>query len=240
MKSSVTDDDGKGRLVDFLITAKVGGTFNNMQLDFDISSEGDMMVHNELQSMSDIQRSQAAINMLLYGTYSGVHSVGVINNVAASGALFSFLQAQINSWAEKVIKGVDISFGINQYEGARKGALETSYSYRLAKNLFNDRFKIAIGGEYSTDATADQNFSQNLINDISLEYYLNDAGSRYLRAFRHTGYESILEGQITKTGVGFVMKHKLNSIDDLFRKSIKPVINNQPDSGLIIINDTIK
>ena len=240
VKSSVTDDDGKGRLVDFLITAKVGGTFNNMQLDFDISSEGDMMVHNELQSMSDIQRSQAAINMLLYGTYSGVHSVGVINNVAASGALFSFLQAQINSWAEKVIKGVDISFGINQYEGARKGALETSYSYRLAKNLFNDRFKIAIGGEYSTDATADQNFSQNLINDISLEYYLNDAGSRYLRAFRHTGYESILEGQITKTGVGFVMKHKLNSIDDLFRKSIKPVINNQPDSGLIIINDTIK
>lgn len=240
MKSSVTDEDGKGRLADFLITAKLGGTFSNMQLDFDLSCEGDMTVQNELQSMSDIQRSQTAINMLLYGTYSGTNSAGVINNVAASGALFSFLQSQINAWAAKAIKGVDISFGINQYEGTKRGGLETSYSYRLAKNLFNDRFKIVIGGEYSTDATADQNFSQNLINDISLEYNLNDAGSRYLRAFRHTGYESILEGQITKTGVGFVMKHKLNSLEDLFRKSLKPVINTQPDSGLIIINDTIQ
>ena len=205
-----------------------------------MSAEGDMAVQNELQSMSDVQRSQAAINMLLYGTYSGTNSAGVINGASASGALFSFLQSQINSWAAKAIKGVDISFGINQYEGARKGTLETSYSYRLAKNLFNDRFKIVVGGEYSTDATAEQNFSQNLISDISLEYNLNDAGSRYLRVFRHTGYESMLEGQITKTGVGFVMKHKLNSIDDLFHKSLKPVIDTQPDTGLTIINDTIK
>lgn len=229
-RASVTGDDGKGRLVDFLITAKLGGTLNNLQLDFDMSSDGDMTVNNELQSMSDIQRSQAAINMLLYGTYSGTNSAGVINNVAASGALFSFLQSQINSWAAKAIKGVDISFGINQYEGTRKGGLETSYSYRLAKNLFNDRFKIVIGGEYSTDATADQNFSQNLINDISLEYMLNDAGSRYLRAFRHTGYESMLEGQITQTGVGFVMKHKLNSIDDLFRKSMSKTVTQPRDT----------
>ena len=235
-RASVTGDDGKGRLVDFLITAKLGGTLSNLQLDFDMSSEGDMTVNNELQSMSDIQRSQAAINMLLYGTYSGTNSAGVINNVAASGALFSFLQSQINAWAAKAIKGVDISFGINQYEGARKGGLETSYSYRLAKNLFNDRFKIVIGGEYSTDATADQNFSQNLINDISLEYMLNDAGSRYLRAFRHTGYESMLEGQITQTGVGFVMKHKLNSIDDLFRKSMSKAVTQPRDT---IKNDTV-
>ena len=238
-KASVTGDDGKGRPVEFIITAKLGGTFSNMQLNFDMSAEGDMAVQNELQTMSDVQRSQAAINMLLYGTYAGTNSAGVINGASATGALFSFLQSQINSWAAKAIKGVDISFGINQYEGARKGTLETSYSYRVAKNLFNDRFKIVIGGEYSTDATAEQNFSQNLISDISLEYNLNDAGSRYLRVFRHTGYESILEGQVTKTGVGFVMKHKLSSIDELFRKKLKPVINNQPDT-LVIINDTIE
>lgn len=238
-RASVTGDDGKGKLVDFDVTAKLGGTLSNMQLDFDLSCENDMSVQNELQSMSDVQRSQAAINLLLYGTYSGTNSAGKINGLTASNALFSFLQSQLNNWAAKTIKGVDLSFGINQYEGERTGGLETSYSYRLSKNLFNDRFKIAVGGEYSTDATADQNFSQNLINDISLEYMLNDAGSRYLRAFRHTGYESVLEGQVTKTGVGFVMKHKLNSLDDLFHRTLKPVINNQPDTGITIINDTI-
>ena len=39
----------------------------------------------------------------------------------------------------------------------------------------------------------------------------------YLRLFRHTGYESILEGEITETGVGFVIRKKLLRLGDLFR-----------------------
>ena len=117
------------------------------------------------------------------------------------------------------MKGIDLTFGINQYDGTRRAGLQTSYSYRLAKSLFNDRFKIVVGGEYSTDATAEENFGQNLISDISFEYYLNEAGSKYLRLFRHTGFESVLEGQITETGVGFVMKRKVGSLADFFHRS---------------------
>ncbi|MDE6791713.1 MAG: hypothetical protein K2J48_01320 [Muribaculaceae bacterium] len=39
----------------------------------------------------------------------------------------------------------------------------------------------------------------------------------YARLFRHTGYESILEGEITETGVGFVMKRRLATLRRLFR-----------------------
>ena len=39
----------------------------------------------------------------------------------------------------------------------------------------------------------------------------------YLRLFRHTGYESILEGEVTETGVGFAMKRKLANLRNLFR-----------------------
>ena len=87
----------------------------------------------------------------------------------------------------------------------------------MSKSLFNDRFKIIVGGNYSTDADADENFSQNLINDIAFEYMLNRSGSMYVRIFRHTGFESILEGEITQTGVGFVLRRKINSLKDLFR-----------------------
>ena len=38
-----------------------------------------------------------------------------------------------------------------------------------------------------------------------------------VKLFRHTGYESILEGEITETGVGFVMKRKLMNLFHLFR-----------------------
>jgi hypothetical protein len=39
----------------------------------------------------------------------------------------------------------------------------------------------------------------------------------YFKLFRHTGYESILEGEVTQTGVGFVYKRKLRKLEDMFR-----------------------
>ena len=217
IKTSVSNDDQGARPVEFIIEANVGGTLNNIDLDFDLRSETDMTVQNELQSMSENQRSQAAINLLLYNTYSGTNSAGNINNLTASSALFSFLQSQLNSWAAQTLPGIDLSFGINQYEGQHSGGTETSYSYRLAKSLFNDRFKIVVGGEYSTDAKAEEDIANNLFNDISLEYYLNDAGNRYLKLFRHASYENVVEGQVTETGVAYVLKRKLTNLKNLFK-----------------------
>ncbi len=45
---------------------------------------------------------------------------------------------------------------------------------------------------------------------------LNKAGTMYVKLFRHSGYESILEGEITQTGVGFVYKKKISRIADIF------------------------
>lgn len=217
LKTSVTSEDEGARLVEFRIDANVGGTLSNIDLKFDLSCESDAAVQNELQSMSDNQRSQAAINLLLYNTYSGTNSAGNINNLTATTALFSFLQSKLNAWAAQTLPGVDLSFGINQYEGTRSGGTETSYSYRLAKTLFNDRFKIVVGGEYSTEAANEEDIANNLFNDISLEYFLNDAGSRYLKLFRHSSYENVLEGQVTEMGIAYVLKRKLENLKNLFK-----------------------
>ena len=40
----------------------------------------------------------------------------------------------------------------------------------------------------------------------------------YLKVFRHTGYESIIEGEITQTGVGFLYRKQVMSLLDIFRK----------------------
>ena len=93
----------------------------------------------------------------------------------------------------------------------------TDYSYRAAKSLFNNRVKVVIGGSLSPDDNADVNFKENFIDDISLEYYLNQRDNMYIKIFRHTGYESILEGEITQTGVGFVVKKRLLNLMELFR-----------------------
>ena len=213
-KASVSSDGGASHLVDFLITCNVGGTLSQMDVGFDLATNDDLTIQNELQAMTPQQRSAQAMNLMLYGSYSSANSSSMSNN-----ALYSFLNSQINSWAASAIKGVDLSFGINQYDnGSGKGnSTVTSYSYNLSKSLFNDRFKIVVGGNYSTDASAEDNFSDNLISDISIEYLLNSSGSMYARLFRHTGFESILEGEITQTGVGFVIKRKLSTLKHIFK-----------------------
>ena len=207
------------RAVDFLIDANVGGSLNNIDLKFDLSCENNMTIQNELQSKTDNERSRDAIQLLLYNTYTStsISDKSDLNlGLTASSALFSFLQSKLNAWAAETLPGIDLSFGINQYEGSHN--IETSYSYRLAKTLFNGRFKIVVGGMYSALALEEENLTlaDNLFSDISLEYYLNDVGSRYLRLFRQLSYENVLEGPVTETGIAYVLKRKLTNLKNFF------------------------
>lgn len=210
---------GNSRLVNFNIGINVTNTLSAPRLAFTLACPDDMTVENEITSMSPDQRSSQAMNLLIYNTYTGP---GTTTDRAPSTAmLYSYLSSQLNSWAAKTIKGVDLSFGINQYDKITDGQSSTamSYSYQVSKSLFNNRFRIVVGGNYATDASADENLSENLISDISFEYMIKQTQSMSMlvKLFRHNGYESILEGEVTETGVGFVMKRKLGSLRSFFR-----------------------
>lgn len=201
---------------EFTITANITNTLSNMGIAFDISST-DMTVQSELQALTADQRTNQAMNMLLYGTYTGMQST--INfKGTGSNPLYSFLSGQLNNWASN-IKFIDISFGIDEYTNYYGESKQSAvnYSYKVSKSLFDDRAKVVVGGNYSTDTNADENFSQNLISDISVEYALNKNGTMLVRVFRHKGTQSVLEGEITQTGAGFVYRRPMRSLKDIFR-----------------------
>lgn len=210
------------QMVNFLVTLKADGTLEAPKITFDLATNDDLSIQNELQSMSADQRMTQAMNLLITGQYAGKNVKGNTNiGGMGSSMLYGYLEGQLNSWLAKNVRGVDLSFGVDQYDKIQDGAssTQTSYSYQVSKSLFNNRFKIQVGGNYSTDASADENLSQNLISDISAEYILKQTETLNMavRIFRHTGYESILEGEVTETGAGFVMKRKLNNLLHLFR-----------------------
>lgn len=218
IRANVTQTGQNSRLIYFDVKLGVTGTLNNMNVAFDLATDDDATVANELATMSPQQRASAAMNLLVTNIYNGGDTRGNAN--IGGNALYSFLTSQINSWAANTIKGVDVSFGINQYDKTSQGATDqvTQYSYRVSKSLFNDRFKIVIGGNYSTDDNVNQgDIANNLLSDVSIEYMLNNTGTMYVRIFRHTGYESILEGEITQTGVGFVYRKKMDNLKSMFR-----------------------
>lgn len=189
-------------MVNFLVTLNIGNTLSSPSVAFDLSTDDDVSISNELQSMTPDQRQQQAINLLLTGTYTGPGAKTVNSNLV-TGNLYNFLSSRLNALAARSIKGVDINFGVDQYQTGVNGNTTTnmSYSYQVSKSLINNRFKILVGGNYSTDASADENFQQNLLSDIAFEYILKQTNNMSLNArlFRHTGFESVLEGEITET-----------------------------------------
>lgn len=218
IKASVTQEGQNSRMVNFDVGLLITNTLQNMNVVFDLSTPNDITIANELSSMSAEQRANQAMNLLLYNVYTGSNSKS--NSNFSGNPLYSFVESTLNTWAANNIRFVDVTFGIDQYDKTTDGSKSksTSYSYKVSKTLFNDRFKIVVGGNYTTDADVDEEYSQNLINDISFEYMLNRSGSMYVKLFRQVGYESILEGEIVQTGVGFVYKRKLGSLKDLFKR----------------------
>lgn len=221
MKSVANTGGNSSRVLNFLVTISATGTLSQPNVLFDLSTEDDISIENELQSMSADQRSNEAMNMILYGRYMGPGAASSGGAGAfATNALYGFLTSQLNSWAANNIRGVELSFGIDQYNTMTDGrnGTSTSYSYQVSKSLFNNKFKIVVGGNYSTDQNSDQDIAQNLISNLSFEYILKQTNSTsvYAKLFRHSNYESILEGEITETGVGFVMQRKLSDLHQLF------------------------
>ena len=219
VKASVIEN-GNSHIVNFLVELYLSNNLHDPKIVFNLNTDDDLTIKNELMSMTPDQRSMAALNMLLTGQYSG-NGYKTASSDLLQGTMYNLLTSQINGWLANNVHGVDINLGVDQFENMENGesGTSTSYSYTVSKSLFNNKFKISVGGNYTTDASADENFSENLISDISFEYILKQTTNvtMYAKLFRHTGYESILEGEITETGVGFLLRRRLANLKDLFK-----------------------
>ncbi len=138
----------------------------------------------------------------------------------ARSQLNEFVSREINQWARNNLKGVDFSMGIDTRDDGTGGS-STDYSYSVSKTLFSDRVKLSIGGKVSDGADA-SNAANQLLEDVTLEYRLTRRDNMFLKLYRYNTRESILEGEVTETGGGFIIRKKINRLGDIFRRTRRP------------------
>lgn len=222
MRASVADGDGDAsRMVNFDVSISIKNRLESPDLIFDLSAPDDATVENELQAMGAEERSKQAIAMLATGIY--LNSGGKGGGLTMGAALNSVLQSQINSLAGG-LKNANLSVGIEDRTMADTGDTQKDFSFRYSQRFFNDRVQIVIGGKVSTGANA-TNDAESFIDNISLEYRLDTSGTRYVRVFYDKNYESVLDGEITETGVGLVLRRKMDRLSELFlfKRKKKPL-----------------
>lgn len=214
VRASVAQEDGSSRMVNFDISIVVKNRLDDLSLAFEIEAPDDASVQNQLAGMGPDERSKQAVAMLATGFYLADSGGSGGLNLNMGAALNSVLTSQINALTGNM-KNASLSFGVEDHDDAAAGGKRTDYSFRYSQRLFNDRFQIVLGGKVSTGANT-TNDVESFIDNISLEYRLDRSGTRYIRLFHNKNYESVFEGEITETGVGLVLRKKMDKLGELF------------------------
>ncbi|MDO5569982.1 MAG: translocation/assembly module TamB domain-containing protein [Bacteroidales bacterium] len=215
IRSSITEE-GKGtRTVLFDALIMIKNKLDNLDVSFTVNAPEDPFIQTQIASMTQEERSRQAMNLIITQVYTGPGTTTA--KTTANSAINAFIQKEINQFAGSTLKGVDLSFGIDNYDNSTDaGGKRTDYTFRFSKQLFNDRFKIVIGGSVSSGDQSTDNQTQSFIDDVTLEYRLDKSNTRFLQLFHHTGYESVLEGEIVETGIGVVLRRKIRKLKELF------------------------
>lgn len=218
-RASVSEgENGGSRMVNFDVSVVVKNRLDNLSFAFDVSAPEDATVQNELTAMGAEERGKQALYIMVMKTYLGTGPIGGggggLGKLNMGSALTSVLSSQINSLMGN-LKNASLSVGVEDHDDSETGSKRTDYSFRYSQRLFNNRFQIVIGGKVSQGENA-TNDAESFIDNISLEYRLDRTGTRYIRLFYDKNYESVLEGEITETGVGIVLRKKLDKLSELF------------------------
>jgi hypothetical protein len=212
--------DGKNREVDFLVYMKIAEKLSQLEIIFDVRS-ADQYITSVFNSLSTDERMRQAINLLIFGSIQ-------LPNLESSSDYMSqqisqFWESQLNQITKSAIKSVDVSFGVDTYTGATESGGEqtyTSLSYQVKKDMFNDRGSVLVSGHMNDGSPASQQ-SNNVIENFIFEYALDTNRSKFLKVYRQQNYEDLLEGEVTKSGVGFIYRRNYDKLSDIWRRKKK-------------------
>ena len=208
VRASVGSSGQASRMVSFDVGINLTDRLENLGLAFTLEAPEDASVQEQLNSMSVEERGKLAVTMLVTGMYLAEgNSTGGFN---VNNALNSFLQNQISN---VVGQSMDISLGMESVNDLERGR-GTDYNFQFAKRFWNNRFRIVIGGTVSTGNAAQKD--ESFIDNIAIEYRLDDSGTRYVKLFHDKNYESVLEGEVIETGIGVVLRKKVSNLGELF------------------------
>ncbi|WP_443937959.1 translocation/assembly module TamB domain-containing protein [Pedobacter sp. MW01-1-1] len=139
----------------------------------------------------------------------------------ARQSVSKLLTEQLNNLASDLIQGVELNIGVNSSEDYSSGSAQqkTDLEIGLSKKLLNDRLTVTVGSSFGLEGSqpADKN-ANNIAGNVNVEYALSADGRYRLRGYRRNQNESVIEGQIIETGLGFTLVMDYNKFKEIFEQ----------------------
>jgi len=206
------------------------GSINEPKILLDIKVpdlEGSNLVSAIDRKLNELRNDPNELNnqvfgLLLFNSFilsesasSGFESFG--SNLALS-SISSLISNQLNKFADKVIKGVDVDLSVNSYDTnyANQGSAGnvTEIGLQVSKQLFNDRLSISAGGNFDLTGNEVASNYSSFIGDFVLEYKLTDSGRYRVRVFSRSAYDRLLDENSNRNGVSLFFNKQFDSKTD--------------------------
>ncbi|MET0298139.1 MAG: translocation/assembly module TamB domain-containing protein, partial [Flavitalea sp.] len=189
----------------------------------------DGVVYNRVKQINndESELNKQVMGLLVLNNFIGDNpfsSLSSGNNSAetmAKGAAGKILAQQLNNLAGNLVKGVDINFDFEQREDYTSGAREnsTNLNVGVSKNLFNDRTTVTVGSSVPVEGS-NQNTS-GLTGNVTVEYKITRDGRYRLKIYRRNDNQTIVDGEVLETGVGFTLVMDYNEFKEILQRSKK-------------------
>lgn len=145
-----------------------------------------------------------------------------IATTAARNSVNGILSAQLNKLSEKYVKGFNINFDLNTYDDYSTGTSQTrtELDVEVQKKFFDDRLTIEASSSFDVegdDQPRPGQTSQQLYGEFAVTYNLTESGDYKLRAYRENAFD-IFDGEVSYSGVAFILQKSFNHFRMLFRK----------------------
>jgi len=177
---------------------------------------------------NESEMNKQVFALLLLGRFTQedpfVTSAGTTTEAMVRQSVSRILTDQLNRLASDLIKGVDLTLGVNNESDYTSGTEQnrTELSVAVSKSLLNDRLKVTVGSDFVVEgATPTNQSSSNIAGDVQLDYQLTKDGRYRLRAYRINEYEGVVEGQVVETGLTFAFTLQYDQFRELFNKNKK-------------------
>ncbi len=131
------------------------------------------------------------------------------------------LSQQLNRLSDRYIRGVDISFELESYEGVEDGRAvgRTELQMEVSRDFFDQRLRITAGGHVELeDETRRQLDPSDIAGDFSVEYLLDQAGRYTLRGYRERRYQDVFDGELVESGISLIFRQTFNQFREIFIK----------------------
>ena len=197
-----------------------------------LSNEIFTAVEAKLKNLDANEVNKQVFALLILNRFFAQNSADFFSNSSggtnaeafARQSVSKILSDQLDKFATDLIKGVDLDINLASTQGFFNGesTTRTDLSLGLSKAFFNNRIEVKVGRNFELENTSKVSRNPSEVFDnASVNYKLTPDGRYLFRAFRKNQFQSVLEGFIVETGVGFSVTMEYGRFIEMFQKKRK-------------------